>query len=103
MTKENPLDWEGVNLQVYSLVTPNSEERELNLYLFCIGCKAIKDFTVTQSLTDLWNRKTKFIEYGTTCNVCGTKAKVRIEWQDKPSWKFFTRESWDKEIKPIEV
>lgn len=94
-------NWKGINLQSISIDTPKDNERELILYLYCVNCKAVKDFTVTNVLTTLWDRKAKFIEFGSECRKCGKKFGIKISWDNKPSWKYFTRENWNEIIKEV--
>ena len=88
----NPYDWEGNNIQTMSRERPKENEREMNLYLYCIKCQAVKPFVVTAGLGDFFVRKTKFVEYGSICMVCFNKTKVAIEWSEKPSWKHFEKD-----------
>tara|TARA_Y100000310_G_scaffold343921_1_gene453941 strand:- start:1268 stop:1543 length:276 start_codon:yes stop_codon:yes gene_type:complete len=78
------MNWEGNNLQGYSMEKPKDDEREIVLELYCVNCKAVKDFTITNVLTNMWDRKTSFLEFGSLCMICNRKVKVKIAWKDKP-------------------
>ena len=89
---KNPLEWEGNNLQVCATAKPDETEREMIFEMFCVPCQAVKRFTVTATLGDLFVRKTKFIEFGSICMGCNRKTRVKVGWNKETSWTFFTKD-----------
>ena len=88
----NPLDWEGTNIQAVATIQPTEEEREMVLELYCVKCQTKRLFTVTAELGDFFVRKTKAVDYGSTCMICGNKVRMRLDWSKTPSWKHFKKD-----------
>jgi hypothetical protein len=82
---DNELYWSGVNIHGYCLVPPKDNMGELLLLMYCVGCRVVKDFVLTRTLTNLFNRKTAFIEFGTNCMKCNRKSRIKMTWNDTPS------------------
>ena len=75
-------DWNGKNVQRFSFSSPEPTETEIWLWLACAKCGTKRKFTVSQAMRVLLSRQASHILYGSTCEICGTKSKVALEWHE---------------------
>jgi len=69
----------GINIQMLGLDRPKSDENTLKLYI--VDEKyGLKEFAVTNSISDLINRKTNGLVFGTTKSN-GEKIGVVLVWE----------------------
>ena len=69
----------GINIQMLGLDRPKSDENTLKLYI--VDEKyGLKEFAVTNSISDLINRKTNCLVFGTTKSN-GKKIGVVLVWE----------------------
>lgn len=69
-----------VNKQSIAFESPNANQRELFLILFCPKCNTYKPFKITEALKNLLRRESREIRYESECMVCGNKVGAAIEW-----------------------
>jgi len=72
--------WDGVNVQEFATEPPEEEQNTLALYMVDIETQTSKRFTVTASLTQLLQRKTTHVAYGTS-KPNGEQVKIVIQWE----------------------
>ena len=70
------------NVQGQAQVPPEDNENRLALYLLDSDCRTARGFKVIATLTEVFNRKSAFMFFGSTCEKCGRRMVAILAWEN---------------------